>query len=74
MRKSTLRQRNFKCESSAIEQRRAMQMLGADRLVGNWFYFLQHRQAAGPSGQLGDSRSQPATQQQPPPKTGENKH
>lgn len=37
-------------------------MLDADRLVGNWFYFLQLRQAAGPSGQLGDSLSHPATQ------------
>lgn len=61
---STHRKQNFECESSVnvASQRNAEQMLGADRLVGNWFYFLRHRQAAGPSGQLGDSRSQPATQ------------
>lgn len=54
----------FERESSVnvTSQRSAEQIWDADRLVGNWFYFLRHRQAAGPSGQLGYSRSQPATQ------------
>lgn len=61
---STLRKKSTERESSVngTLERNKKQTLGADRLVGNWFYFLKHRQAAGANGQLGDSRSQPATQ------------